>query len=143
MKWTLFGTNKEDASVKEVDIGTVYFTVSGTYHYYGHQFLKPGDKVKLIKEPDNEYDREAIRVEYEGLGKIGYVANSPYTVKGESVSAGRLYDLFRKKAKGKVVLTLRDGVLCKLVSEKKPAEMDDQGEDAYTEQASEPENYGY
>ena len=28
----------------------------------------------------------------DGLGLIGYVANSPYTVLGESMSAGRLYD---------------------------------------------------
>ena len=49
-------------------------------------------KVKLVKEPDNEYDKEAIKVEMPGIGHIGYVANSPYTVVGESYSAGRLYD---------------------------------------------------
>lgn len=49
-------------------------------------------KIRLEKEPDNEYDKEAIKVTYEGLGKIGYVANSSYTVIGESMSAGRLYD---------------------------------------------------
>lgn len=40
---------------------------------------------------DNEADKEAIRVEMEGLGLIGYVASSPYTVQGESMSAGRIY----------------------------------------------------
>ena len=64
--------------------------------------------MKLIKEPDNEYDneydKEAIRVELKGLGKIGYVANSPHTVIGESKSSGRMYDLMKKKAKGKVLL---------------------------------------
>ena len=45
----------------------------------------------LKKEKDNEYDKEAISVNLPGLGKIGYVANSPYTVLGESYSAGRLY----------------------------------------------------
>ena len=54
--------------------------------------LKPKMKVKLVKEPDNEYDKEAIKVEMPGIGHIGYVANSPYTVVGESYSAGRLYD---------------------------------------------------
>ena len=48
----------------------VYFTLTGTCHYYGMDFLKKGDKIKLIKEPDNEYDKEAIRVEYkDGIGK--------------------------------------------------------------------------
>lgn len=34
-------------------------------------------KLFLEKESDNEYDKEAIQVLCEGLGKIGYVANSP------------------------------------------------------------------
>ena len=36
--------------------------------------------VKLIKEPDNENDKEAIRVEMDGLGLIGYVANQAVQV---------------------------------------------------------------
>ena len=92
----------------------VYFTITGMNHYLGSDFLKKGMKVKLIKEPDNEYDKEAIRVELKGLGKIGYVANSPYTVIGESKSAGRMYDLMKKKAKGKVLLVTAKGALCEL-----------------------------
>lgn len=92
----------------------IFFTLTGTNHYYGSDFLKNGMKVKLVKEPDNEYDKEAIRVEIKGLGKIGYVANSPYTVIGESRSAGRLYDLIKKKAKGKIVLVTPKGILCEL-----------------------------
>ena len=46
--------------------------------------------MRLLKEPDNEYDKEALRVELKGLGKIGYVANSIYTVIGECSSAGRM-----------------------------------------------------
>ena len=81
---------------------------------YGNEFLEPKMKVKLVKEPDNEYDKEAIRVELKGLGKIGYVANSHYTVIGESKSAGRMYDLMKKKAKGKVLLVTAKGALCEL-----------------------------
>jgi hypothetical protein len=76
--------------------------------------MKKGMKVRLIKEPDNEYDKEAIRVELKGLGKIGYVANSPYTVIGESMSAGRMYELMKKKAKGKVVMITQKGIICRL-----------------------------
>ncbi len=93
----------------------VFFTIAGMKHYYGNDFLEKGMKVKLIKEPDNEYDSEAIRVELKGLGKIGYVANSPYTVIGDSKSAGRLYDHMKKKAKGKVMLVTQKGVLCRLL----------------------------
>lgn len=92
----------------------VYFTITGMNHYYGNDFMEIGMKVKLIKEPDNPYDKEAIRVEVKGLGKVGYVANSTYTVMGDSMSAGRMYDLMKKKAKGKVVFVTGKGVLCEL-----------------------------
>lgn len=89
-------------------------TITGTCHYHGQEFITPGMKIRLVKDPDNEYDREAIRAELKGLGKIGYVANSPYTVIGESKSAGRMYDLMKKKAKGKVLLVTAKGALCEL-----------------------------
>lgn len=90
----------------------IYFTIAGMQRYYGIDFVKKNMEVKLVKEPDNEYDKEAIRAEFEGLGKAGYVANSPYTVLGESLSAGRLYDRIGKKAKGRVKMILPKGVLC-------------------------------
>lgn len=91
-----------------------YFTITGTWFCYGTEIFHKKDKVKLIKEPDNKYDSEAIRVEVKGLGKVGYVANSPHTVLGESFSAGRLYDRIGKKARGTVVAVTERGILCKL-----------------------------
>ena len=67
------------------------------------------------KEKDNEYDKEAISVNLPGLGKIGYVANSPYTVLGESYSAGRLYDKISEEASDEVKFILDKGVICELV----------------------------
>lgn len=92
----------------------IYFTIARCNHYFGSDFMKKGMKVKLVKEPDNEYDKEAIQVKIKGLGKVGYVANSPYTVKGESMSAGRLYDRIGDKAKGKVVFVIDGGVVCRV-----------------------------
>ena len=69
----------------------------------------------LEKEKDNEYDKEAISVNLPGLGKIGYIANSPYTVLGESYSAGRLYDKISEEASGKVKFILDKGVICELI----------------------------
>ena len=43
-----------------------------------------------------------------------YVANSLFTVKGESMSAGRLYDKIGDKAKGKVVFVVDGGVVCRI-----------------------------
>lgn len=92
----------------------IYFTIAGTKYYYGCEFIETGMKVQLIKEPDNEADKEAIRVEMEGLGLIGYVANSPYTVQGESMSAGRIYDKIADEAVGVVKYILSNGILCEL-----------------------------
>ena len=93
----------------------IFFTITGTKYRYGHDFMKPGMRVKLVKEPDNPYDREAIRVEMKnGLGLVGYVANSIRIVKGDCISAGRLYDRIGKKAKGTVKVVLPDAVICRL-----------------------------
>ena len=93
----------------------IYFTLTGLNFYYGDDLLKKGLKLNLIKEPDNKYDKEAIKVTLEGLGTIGYVANSTKTVIGESMSAGRLYDKFKKKAKGKVLYITAKGVICEFI----------------------------
>ncbi|MBP5305601.1 MAG: DNA-binding protein [Lachnospiraceae bacterium] len=90
----------------------IYFTIAGTKYHHGSEFMKPEMRVKLVKEPDNEVDTEAIKVEMAGLGLVGYVANSPYTVVGESYSAGRLYDKIGDEARGTVLYVLPDGVLC-------------------------------
>lgn len=92
----------------------IFITLTGTKHYFGNDFLEKGMKIRLEKEPDNEYDKEAIKVTYEGLGKIGYVANSSYTVIGESMSAGRLYDKIGDTAYAKVVLVTPAGTICKI-----------------------------
>ena len=43
-------------------MGKIYFTLTGTNHYFGKEFLKKGTKIRLEKEPDNEYDKEAISI---------------------------------------------------------------------------------
>lgn len=92
----------------------LYVTLAGVQHYYGSDFLEKGTKLTLKKEPENEYDKEAIQVTMEGLGKIGYVANSPYTVIGECISAGRLYDKMENTAKAKVILVTQRGIICRV-----------------------------
>ena len=104
-----------------------YFTVTATDFYYGRYIFEKGKTVRLIKEPDNEHDPEAIRVEIKGLGRVGYVANSVHTVMGQSLSAGRLYDKIGDTAEGTVLYVLPKGVLCYVNEESlltAPAETD-------------------
>lgn len=89
-----------------------YFTIAGTNHHFGNEFMEPKMQVKLIKDPENEYDKEAIKVEMEGLGLVGYVANSAHTVQGESMSAGRLYDKIGDTATGTILYVIPQGVIC-------------------------------
>lgn len=97
----------------------LYFTIAGTHHHYGTDFMEPGMEVNLVKDPENEYDKEAIKVEMSGLGLVGFVANSPHTVKGESMSAGRLYDKIGDTAVGKILYVLPQGVLCEIIKSEK------------------------
>lgn len=92
----------------------IYFTVTGTCYYHGMDFVEPNMEVKLVKEPDNKRDSEAIKVMLPGIGQIGYVANSSHTVMGESMSAGRIYDKIDEEAMGTVMYKLPSGILCSL-----------------------------
>ncbi len=96
-----------------------FITITGINHYYGQEAFKKGMKVTLVKEPDNEYDKEAIRAEIKALGKVGYVANSFYSVLGECMSAGRIYDKIPDIATAKVKFILPKAIICKICKEKK------------------------
>ena len=104
---------------------TYWITVTGTKYRYGTEPFEPGQKLLLEKEPENEYDNEAIRVRAPGLGCIGYVANSPHTVLGECISAGRLYDKMGDTAVAHIKYRLPQGLVCRVKPvnrEKAPAQ---------------------
>jgi len=49
--------------------------LAGFRHYEGAEVwraMKPGDRLQLVREPDNPYDANAVRVEWRGA-KLGYV----------------------------------------------------------------------
>lgn len=91
-----------------------YITIAGTNYRYGEDFLEKGMELKLVKELDNEYDKEAIKVELAGLGVIGYVANSYKTVIGECMSAGRLYDKIGDTGDAVIMYKTNRGIVCKV-----------------------------
>ena len=108
--------NKEgNTMTKNVANQTIYFTITGLMRLPDTEFIKPDMTVTLEKEPDNEWDKEAIKVNMAGLGHIGYVANSVRTVVGESYSAGRLYDKIGDTAEGKVLYNMGNAIVCVLV----------------------------
>ena len=70
----------------------MYITITAFQNMHGSKPLKLNSIVKLVKEPDNKYDTEAIACEMRYFGKMGYVSNSVNTVVTGCMSAGRLYD---------------------------------------------------
>ena len=87
MVFVIVVVERKDLEMEAHAMKKTFFTITGTKYYYGSKFFEPGMRVQLIKDKENQYDREAIQVNVKGLGKVGYVANSPYTVLGESMSA--------------------------------------------------------
>ena len=61
--------------------------------------------LKLVKEPDNEFDKNAIAV-YAEDEKIGYVANKEYTKFKLTSSASELQDKFQDVARAEYLFYL-------------------------------------
>lgn len=57
-----------------------FVTITCAKHYYGMKPFEVGRVIKLVKEPSNEHDSEAIRAELPFIEKIGYVVNIVHTV---------------------------------------------------------------
>ncbi|KUK11534.1 MAG: hypothetical protein XD50_0001 [Clostridia bacterium 41_269] len=97
-----------------------YFAIVCLNSYFGAKILKPGMNLVLKKEPENEFDAEAIGVYLEPVGKVGYVANSIHTVPRGCCSAGRLYDHFNEQAYGVVRFVLENTAIAEFWEEKPP-----------------------
>ena len=94
------------------DLMFVTLTGIGTKGYMKH--LKVFDRVLLLKEHDNAYDSEAIRVEAPFVGKIGYIANSVSTKAKGTMSAGRLYDKFEEHCLGVILFVTAENAILKV-----------------------------
>jgi len=91
-----------------------YVSIVGLKHYYGSEIFRVGQLLTLKKDFDNTYDDEAIAVHVESVGKVGYIANSPYTVVRGTRSAGRIYDSFEEEIKCEVCFVVRECVIAKI-----------------------------
>ena len=88
-------------------------SITGTRFYFGIEIFKPGMTVNLNKEPENEHDSDAIRVEIDGE-KVGYVANSEYTLVENIKSASDIKDMDLKKAEV-VFIYMDEHVIAKII----------------------------
>ena len=107
----------------------LYTTIVGLKNYEGSKVFKIGAIVKLIKEPDNEYDLEAIACEIKYIGKTGYLANSVSTVTKGTMSAGRIYDKIKDISFCEVKFVSNDSVVAKVLSEEEIKELQKENPD--------------
>ena len=73
-------------------------TITGMRHYYGNGIIHVGDILRCKKEPDNEYDEDAIQV---------------LLPKG-TLSAGRAYDQVKKKFYVRVLYICTNQIICRV-----------------------------
>lgn len=95
-----------------------FITITGVNFYYEMKPFKIGGIVKLVKEPDNEYDKEAIQVVMPFIDKVGYVANSVKTVYAGTMSAGRIYDKIEDTAYAKIRFITHTAVIAEICQKK-------------------------
>ena len=94
----------------------LYFTITATSLFHGHKPYKIGKIVKLVKEPDNSYDEEAIKVVMRYVGPAGYVANSTNTVAKGTMSGGRLYDRILDEDYATIKFITKDSIIAKILT---------------------------
>lgn len=93
----------------------IFITITGQNNYLGMKPFKVGRIVKIVKEPENQYDQDAIRVELPFIDTIGYVANSVNTVFAGTCSAGKLYDKIDDYAYAEVMFITHSSVIALVV----------------------------
>ena len=93
----------------------IFITITGQNHYLGMKPYRVGRIVKIVKDVDNQYDEDAIRVELPFIDTIGYVANSVNTVYAGTCSAGKLYDKIDEYAYAEIMFITHSSVIALVV----------------------------
>ncbi len=92
-----------------------FVTITGMNQYCGNNGFRAGDELRIVKDHENDFDDEAIKVEAVGLGTVGYVANSVRTVYKGTSSAGRIYDKIGETAIIRVMFVTHSSIIAELV----------------------------
>lgn len=91
----------------ERDIYLFDTCVAGTSHIEGieeiEKTLEQGDRLVFYREPDNEYDPQAIKIETVSGEKIGYVPQQDNIIFSRLMDAGKMLfgKVIDKKLRGK------------------------------------------
>ena len=100
---TRFNKKFNSNMIENKSIKTEFDGIVFTILLNQNNHLDVGNILTLVKEPDNNYDTEAIALKLDDK-KIGYVANSANTVVKGTMSAGRIYDKIKNIEQAEVIL---------------------------------------
>lgn len=94
-----------------------YVSIVGFKNYFDKRPFAIGTKLLCVKEPDNVYDSEAIKVTFPVLGTVGYIANSIQTKANGTLSAGRVYEQVAEKFIVEVAFSTHSTVIAKVTGD--------------------------
>lgn len=95
----------------------IYITLVGFNQFHGMKPFKINSLLKLVKDPNNHYDLEAIGVHMRYAGQVAYVANSTRTVIKGTMSGGRLYDKILDTDFAQVKFISNDSIIAKILTD--------------------------
>ena len=90
-------------------------TIVGFSNYFGKEPFRIGAEFTCVKEPDNAFDGEAIKVIFPVLGTVGYVANGVNTKANGTFTAGRIYDKVGDRFTVKVLFSTNTKIIAQVV----------------------------
>lgn len=89
--WLLLVVGCADAAHAEsVKVLVQSSPLAGSQYYAATRLwaqIRPGDRLTLIREPDNRYDRHAVRVDWQGQ-PLGYVPRAENRAVARALDAG-------------------------------------------------------
>ena len=97
----------------------MYITITGASHFLGIEAFKPGMKVILKKDYNNDYDDESLKVVGDTGATYGYVANSVGTVAKGTHSSGYIYRDFDQEAEAEIMFVVKGVAIAKVLLKNK------------------------
>lgn len=93
----------------------ILLTIVGIQRYKGRFPFSAGRQLVCAKEPENKFDKNAIRVLDVGNTKVGYIANNDTTVLEGTITANQVYDKIGDYCVIEVVRSTDYNVVCRVI----------------------------
>lgn len=93
----------------------ILLTIVGIQRYKGRFPFSAGRELIGAKEPENAFDKNAIKILDVGNTLVGYIANNPNTALEDTLTAAEVYEKLGDYCVIKVVRSTNYNVTCKVI----------------------------